>query len=815
VAGKFLFLGEDKLYVRGVAYGPFRPGPDGSEYREPGQVERDFTRMAAAGFNAMRTYTVPPNWLLDVAAENGLSVMVGLPWEQHVAFLGDRVTARSIERRVRAGVRACAGHPAVLCYAIGNEIPSPIVRWHGARRVERFLERLDGAARAEDPEGLFTYVNYPSTEYLQLPFVDLVAFNIYLEDPDALEAYLARVHNLAGDKPVLIAELGLDSRRHGEVAQASVVSTEVRVAFAAGCAGAFVFSWTDEWHRGGHDVVGWGFGLTRRDRQARPALAAVARAFSGAPFPRDQTWPRVSVVVCSQNGAGTLGQCLDGLQRLEYPNFEIIVVNDGSTDATEEIARAFGVRLITTENRGLSSARNAGLEVATGGIVAYIDDDAYPDPHWLTYLAASFMNTSHVAAGGPNMPPAGDGVVAECVAAAPGGPIHVLLSDREAEHIPGCNMAFRRDALLAIGGFDPQFRVAGDDVDICWRLQERGWTLGFSPAAAVWHHRRDSVKGYWKQQRGYGRAEALLERKWPERYNAAGHLTWAGHVYGSAPTGRPAWRRWRIYQGTWGTAPFQSVDRPPKGSLGSLLAIPEWYLLIAALAALSLLGALWRPHLLALPLLVVAVLATLVHAGVRAARIVTASGERSARRRALMWSLTAVLHLIQPIARLRGRIGYGLTPWRRSTAGRMSFPRRRTHWLWRDVWQQPTQTLERLESALRSERVLVRRGGPYERWDLEVRGGTLGAVRILTAVEEHGGGRQLVRFQSWPWIQPLWLATLAIVVALSAAASIDGAHVASALLATGGLLLAFGVFRQCAAASGSILLALQRGGWRS
>ena len=116
--------------------------------------------------------------------------------------------------------------------------------------------------------------------------------------------------------------------------------------------------------------------------------------------------------------------------------------------------------------------------------------------------------------------------IAECVASSPGGPVHVLQSDQEAEHIPGCNMAFRRDCLQEIGGFDEQFRVAGDDVDVCWRIQERGWKLGFSPAAMVWHHRRNSLRTYWKQQKGYGKAEALLENKWPEKYNAAGHITW-------------------------------------------------------------------------------------------------------------------------------------------------------------------------------------------------------------------------------------------------------------------------------------------------
>ena len=176
------------------------------------------------------------------------------------------------------------------------------------------------------------------------------------------------------------------------------------------------------------------------------------------------------MVVCSYNGARTIRDCCEGLAQLEYPNFEVIVVNDGSTDATPDIVSQYDFRLISTENRGLSNARNTGWQEARGEIVAYIDDDAYPDPHWLTYLAAAFMRTTHVGIGGPNLPPPGDGPIADCVANAPGGPVHVLLSDTEAEHIPGCNMAFRKTALQAIGGFDPQFRTAGDDVDVCWRL---------------------------------------------------------------------------------------------------------------------------------------------------------------------------------------------------------------------------------------------------------------------------------------------------------------------------------------------------------
>ena len=266
--GKFIFVGDEKLYVRGVTYGPFRPDESGCEYHCLESVERDCARMAENGINAVRTYTVPPRWLLDTAHRHGLRVMVGLPWEQHVTFLDDKRRAQAIENSVRAGIRACAGHPAVLCYVIGNEIPAPIVRWYGRRRVERFLERLYRAGKAEDPQGLVTYVNYPTTEYLRLPFIDLVCFNVYLESQERLGAYLARLQNIAGERPLIMAEIGLDSRRHGEETQACALDWQVRTAFATGCAGTFVFAWTDEWHRGGYNSEDWDFGITDRDRRA-------------------------------------------------------------------------------------------------------------------------------------------------------------------------------------------------------------------------------------------------------------------------------------------------------------------------------------------------------------------------------------------------------------------------------------------------------------------------------------------------------------------------------------------------------------------
>jgi GT2 family glycosyltransferase len=572
--GKFLYVGDRKLWVRGVTYGTFRPNAGGVMYPAPAAVQRDFAQIAASGFNAVRTYTAPPAWLLDAAADAGLRVMVGLAWPHHVTFLDEPRQAQGIERALRATMRQYAGHPALLAVAIGNEIPAPIVRWHGARAIERHLRRLYEIAKDVDAGALVTYVNYPTTEYLELPFLDFACFNVYLESNDRLGAYMARLHNIAGDRPLVMGEIGLDSLRHGEAGQARGLEGQLRAVFAAGVSGAFVFAWTDEWYRGGLDIEDWAFGLTRRDRSPKPALGAVRDAVAELPVPKSREWPKISVVVCSYNGSRTIRDTLQWLDRLEYPSYEVIVVDDGSTDDTAAIAGQFGVRVISTPNNGLGHARNLGLAAATGEIVAYTDDDAYPDPHWLTYLAEAFMTTDHAGIGGPNIPPPGDGPIAACVANAPGGPVHVLLSDEVAEHIPGCNMAFRKDRLRAIGGFDPRFRRAGDDVDVCWRLQERGWTLGFSAAAMVWHHRRNSIRAYWRQQIGYGDAEALLERKCPEKYNAVGHVSWAGRLYGRGLT-RPLAHRARIYHGIWGSAPFQSIYRAQHPVIASLVPMPE------------------------------------------------------------------------------------------------------------------------------------------------------------------------------------------------------------------------------------------------
>src|SRR4029453_11489632 len=233
------------------------------------------------------------------------------------------------------------------------------------------------------------------------------------------------------------------------------------------------------------------------------------------------------------NADRTMDACLESLRTMSYSNYEVVVVNDGSTDSTLAISQEHERRyaadpdaprfiLIDQPNKGLSVARNVGAEAGNGEIIAYTDSDCVPDPDWLSILVYRFVRSGFVAVGGPNFPPPEPSLVPAAVAVSPGGPTHVLLDDEVAEHIPGCKMAFRRESLEAINGFDPVFRAAGDDVDLCWRLQNKGYKIGFSAAAVVWHFRRNTVRDYIKQQQGYGKAEALLFFKHPSRFNVLG-----------------------------------------------------------------------------------------------------------------------------------------------------------------------------------------------------------------------------------------------------------------------------------------------------
>jgi O-antigen biosynthesis protein len=746
VHGKFFFIGERKHFIKGVTYGPFAKGSHGAQFPEQTIVESDFSAMAEAGINTVRVFTVPPAWLLDIAEESGLKLLVGLPWSQHIAFLDSRATRRQIQEGIVEGVRGCERHPAIFAYLIGNEIPPDMIRWHGAEAVRQFLKGLVAAVKAEHAEALVSYANYPSSEYLSVDFTDFVCFNVYLHDRPAFGRYIARLHNLALDQPLVLTEFGVDSFTLGEDAQRCMLSWQTRTAFEAGVAGTFIFSWTDEWFTGGCLIENWAFGLVDRERRPKPSFAEVARQYNGTLPPALQRYPRVSVVVCAYNAERTIDQCLASLAVINYPNYEVIVVNDGSRDRTLEIAESHEYcRIISQANKGLSVARNVGAEAATGEIVAYTDSDCVADPDWLTYLVAKMEANNLSACGGPNVPPPEDDMVAAAVAVAPGGPTHVLISDEVAEHIAGCNMAFRRDVLLRLGGFDPIYRAAGDDVDICWRLQDAGYTIGFSPAAFVWHFRRNTVAAYCAQQRGYGKAEALVYSKHPFRFNLFGQAKWLGRIYGDLSTSLLLSRRPVIYSGIFGRGLFQTLYEPPS-SLAAFLPLSfEWSAAALPLALAGIAGGGWL-WLLTVPLLVTWVMCI---NGARKAPIDKRFASFKAR------ALVALLIYLGPLLRGWERLRWRLKEMRTQEHVGLAKTEQRAHICWATrafnlaYWSEAAAEKEALICGLIDflvpQKYFVVPDTGWSNWDLTIARGLCSRALVLVCAENHGGAKRLLR----------------------------------------------------------------------
>lgn len=810
VCGKFFTRDGNKHLLRGVTYGPFKPEADGSLYHTPEVVSRDFAFMSRVGINCVRVYSIPPRWLLDCAQRNGLQVMVGLAWSQYVAFFDHPELLRDCFVQVDRALDTCSGHPAVLATVIGNEIPGTIVRWYGHQRIERHLEQMHRRLKSGDRDMLTTYANYPTTEYLDLPFLDFTSFNVYFNSIDRYAPYLSRLQNIADQRPLVISEIGFETQRFDASELVSTSSKAIASCFQTGCAGLFYFSWTDEWFRHGQEIEDWKFGLTQKDRAPRATLASLETTYRSLPFPApEMSWPTVSVVICSRNGARTIEQSIREALKLEYPDFEVIVVNDGSTDETPEIARRYPVRLINQENQGLSAARNAGAMAAKGSIVAYLDDDAYPDPHWLHYLVHTMKTGNFVGAGGPNVVPQEDGLIAQCVARSPGGPTHVLITDTIAEHIPGCNMAFDRAALLEIGGFDKQFRIAGDDVDICWRLQRERGPLGFAPTALVWHHRRSSIRAFWKQQKLYGRAEALLERKWPEKYNTAGHAIWEGRLYGAGGPQAQIGVRRRIYHGVWGEALFQQLYHLPPSLFWSLPSVPEWYVLTGILAILSVLGIWWDWLLLALPFLLAAIFYECAVA-VCAAQRTRLDQFRNPVDRFKMRCLIAFLYRMQPMARLIGRYRFGLTPWRLRGASGFALPKTRLVDVARKKWRMPSEWLSLDESYLKSNLAFVRRGSDFDSWDLDMLAGLVAGARVRLMTEDLEYGSQLLRYRVSPHVTPLGWVALGVALFLSALAISQEDDVFTAVSLAMLMVVSFAIVREAGAAVSTVVRAVKR-----
>ena len=297
------------------------------------------------------------------------------------------------------------------------------------------------------------------------------------------------------------------------------------------------------------------------------------------PFLRERnealaTAAAVSIVLCTRDRPGQLENCLRSLSRQEYPDFEVLVVDNApGTDAARKVAETWrdemSVRYVQEPRPGLSWARNTGVAAAVGEIIAFLDDDEEADQHWLARLAVGFGRASEIGCVTGMVLPARLDTPAqewfeELGGHCKGRGFRPAIFSQEGPQSPlfpmpafgaGANMAFRRRALTDIGGFDVALgagtpALAGEDTLALTLALLSGYRIAYEPAAITRHHHRSDCDGLRRQLEGYGVGltayYAALLRHRPGMLPALLRLLPSALAYlrregeGGVPAGRPA-----------------------------------------------------------------------------------------------------------------------------------------------------------------------------------------------------------------------------------------------------------------------------------
>ncbi len=233
---------------------------------------------------------------------------------------------------------------------------------------------------------------------------------------------------------------------------------------------------------------------------------------------------RFSLIVPTYNRQALLRRCLDAATTQHYPDYEVIVVDDGSTDNTGEMVRSEfpQVRYIRQEpNRGPAAARNRGIAAATGAIIAFTDDDCLVPADFLIRLAEGYQQHPEVAGVGGYLE-APDNVLQHNIFAQFEAYVtHHIYHAGPEPYVGGfeCpaggtnSMSYRKQVLEEVGGFDEIFPVpGGEDADLKWRVVQRSYLLLYVPVKVL-HLHEYTLTRFWKQYYTHGRGAAFFERK--------------------------------------------------------------------------------------------------------------------------------------------------------------------------------------------------------------------------------------------------------------------------------------------------------------
>jgi GT2 family glycosyltransferase len=523
VHGKFLSRDGGKFLLKAMRL----PGIDGLlDLTEKLALCRRLDELAGANVNTLILSESQAETVLGVAGQAGLYAMVEIAIDPRELTSASEI--HNAVARVAQTAGILRGYPALVGFLIdcpidGSAIPSSAIEVlhkelaalartihenHGNQLIA-LKRHADAPAIATGGAEHFREISDDVSQKVAQKIssdlcTDLTYVNLARIDAADLACAIAALHRLAAAHP-LVVEFGEERPGQEEM---------VAHAFGLGAAGVVAPAMPPAASPGWQNV---------RMLSAGELLPFAQVGGSSAPLPAST--PMVSVVVAARDDECTIASCLESIGRLQYPNFEVIVVDDGSRDLTADIAATMGsprlIRILREPHAGFGATCNIAMRAARGQFIAFTRADCIVDADWLALGVRAMLEGRLDGCRGPIYPsPPTEGITTRAIASL-ASTISVDAGEDRAVLLTDRNMIVRKASLIAVGGFDSSFIDGGGAVDLSARMIEVQMALGWCPAGCVWRCASTGVGEFYRRCIRHGRTDALLAIKHPDLFGAA------------------------------------------------------------------------------------------------------------------------------------------------------------------------------------------------------------------------------------------------------------------------------------------------------
>jgi glycosyltransferase involved in cell wall biosynthesis len=467
------------------------------DFNEKLRLRKRLDELASAHINTLILSESQADTVLGFAAQAGLCAIVEVTVNAN--DFESPVSERAAVDRIAKTLNALRGQSALIGLLIDcTSVDGPIsgIAPDAIRRAVNAVASSARELKGSVSIALKRQIALPATQLVDEDFsyISLTKIN-----PATVGPVICALHEVAGARPLVI-EIGEELPGQVEV---------VERAFGFGAAGMVAPSMRPAVPDGRQNL---------RMLVARELLPFDGLDESSAPLPT--VTPMVSVVVTARDDESTIAACIESIGSLAYPDYEVIVIDDGSRDHVTEIVAKFPeVRLIRHPREGFGAIRNVAVRAARGDLIAFTRADCTVDSDWLSIAARMIIEGGFDGCGGPILSSTdASGLVARMLTSIERS--ESASENGRATQFSDRNMIVRKSSWKAVGGFDAQFVEDGGDLDLCARMLEAGMRIGWCPSGLVWRLGRTTIGEFVHSRIRHGRSEAMLAAKHPSRFGA-------------------------------------------------------------------------------------------------------------------------------------------------------------------------------------------------------------------------------------------------------------------------------------------------------